>query len=43
MKRENKMGKKRILVVDDNLSFINVVDNYFKDCEDIDIKYHAIA
>ena len=35
------MGKKRILVVDDNLSFINVVDNYFKDCEDIDIKYHA--
>lgn len=35
------MGKKKILVVEDNLSFIKTIDEYFEKNEDIDIKYHA--
>lgn len=35
------MGKKKILVVEDNLSFIKTIDEYFEKIEDIDIKYHA--
>ncbi len=35
------MGKKRVLVVEDNLSFVKVIDNYFENSDDIEIKYHA--
>lgn len=35
------MGKKKVLVVEDNLSFIKTIDEYFEKIEDIDIKYHA--
>lgn len=35
------MGKKKILVVEDNLSLIKTIDEYFEKIEDIDIKYHA--
>lgn len=35
------MGKKNVLVVDDNLSFINVIKDYFKGNVLVDIKYQA--
>ncbi|MBO6195816.1 MAG: sporulation transcription factor Spo0A [Bacilli bacterium] len=33
------MGKKRVLVVDDNISFTNVIKDYFNDNNSIDISY----
>ena len=35
------MGKKCILVVDDNESFINLLSSYFKDNENLEVKYTA--
>ena len=35
------MGKKNILVVEDNLNFVKSIDVYFKENDSIDIKYHA--
>lgn len=35
------MGKKNVLIVEDNVSFTNSIVEYFKDSEDIKIKYLA--
>lgn len=35
------MGKKNVLVVEDNLNFIKVIDNYFKDNDSVCISYKA--
>jgi len=35
------MGLKNILVVEDNLKFVKIIDDYFENNKDIDIKYHA--
>lgn len=36
------MGKKRVLVVEDNLKFSKMIENYFINNEYVDIKYKAI-
>lgn len=35
------MGKKNVLVVEDNINFIKIIDNYFKDNDTVNIKYKA--
>ncbi len=35
------MGKKNILVVDDNVSFTSLISSYFKDNENLEVKYIA--
>ena len=35
------MGKKFILVVDDNESFTSLISSYFKDNENLEVKYIA--
>ena len=35
------MDKKKVLVVEDNLSFVNIILNHFKDSEEFEIKYTA--
>lgn len=35
------MGKKNVLVVEDNINFIKIIDNYFKNNDTVNIKYKA--
>ena len=40
-KKRNKLGIKNVLVVEDNMGFANVINEYFEDSEYINVKYMA--